>query len=52
MKQDIKRYIIRKYVLAKSALDAIRQDKGEPVHDVWVDTDYKLDNSIGFTDKK
>lgn len=30
------KYVMRKYVMASSAMDAIRQDKKTPVQDVWV----------------
>ena len=33
----MKRYIVRKYIYAKSAKDAINKDKTSPVDDVWVD---------------
>lgn len=47
------RYIIRKYVYATSAIGAIKLDKKCPVHDVWIDNDYKkedteLASAIGF----
>lgn len=43
------RYIIRKFVLAQSAEDAIRKEKKTPVHDVWFDIEYE-DNKelVGF----
>lgn len=34
-------YIIRKYVEAKNALEAIRKEKRLPVDDVFVDDDWK-----------
>lgn len=48
-----KRYVVRKYIIAKSAKDAIKKDKNADadVDDVWLDQDYKGDNVIGFTDK-
>lgn len=48
-------YIVRKYVMATSAADAIKQEPKAPVHDVWIDDDWKKaqyeDKSpaIGFT---
>jgi hypothetical protein len=53
-KDNTKMFILRKYVRAKSASDAIRKDKQTPVDDVWVDDDWKkqqnaLENAIGFT---
>jgi hypothetical protein len=51
-----KRFIIRKYVMAKSASDAINQDKKTQVDDVWVDEKWNDENIkksfIGFKDKK
>lgn len=55
MKSKADQYIIRKYVMAKSALGAIRQDKKTPVHDCWIDEDWKkqqnqqLESCIGFS---
>lgn len=51
--QKPKLYIIRKYIKATSAASAIRQDKKTPVHDVWVDEDWKtksLSHAIGFAE--
>jgi len=36
-KDKEKRYVVRKYIFAKSAIDAIKKDKDFPVDDVWVD---------------
>jgi len=47
-----KRFIIRKYIMAKSATDAIRKDKSAPVFDVWIDDDFKKDKEFGFVTKK
>ena len=44
-----KRFIVRKYIMAQSAADAIKKDKLAPVFDVWVDDDFKAKNEIGFT---
>jgi hypothetical protein len=48
-KNTDKRFIVRKYIMAQSAADAIKKEKIAPVFDVWVDDDYKKDNEIGFT---
>lgn len=41
-KKEVERlYIIRKYILASSAKDAISKDKNKDVDDVWVDEDWK-----------
>lgn len=37
--KDKQQYIIRKYIVATSAKDAIRRDKDSEVNDVWVDQD-------------
>jgi len=53
-------YIIRKYVLASSADEAIRLSKRKPVDDCWAEDDthkehlrelLKRENSLGFTSK-
>lgn len=49
-----KLFIVRKYIKAKSAADAIKKDRAHPVDDVWVDDEWKkgeankLSESIGF----
>lgn len=49
MKKKEKRYIIRKYIVAKSVHDAIRKEKKEPVDDCWLDDDWKREDTIrGF----
>ncbi|HRF70810.1 MAG TPA: hypothetical protein PKV66_05210 [Candidatus Pelethenecus sp.] len=40
-------YVIRKYILAGSALEAIKLDKKKPVDDVWLDEESKK-QFIGF----
>lgn len=53
-KDNLKLFVIKKYVMAKSASQAIRKDKTTPVDDVWVDDDWKkksaerLESAIGF----
>jgi hypothetical protein len=50
-----KLFIIRKYVMARSAVEAIKLDKSTPVDDVWIDDDWKnsqrqnLETAIGFS---
>lgn len=49
--KEQKRYIIRKYVMATSAQDAIKKEKKLQVDDIWVDQDYeqlKDKAKIGF----
>lgn len=50
-----KRFVIKKYIFAKSAIDAIKKDKRTPVDDVWVDEQWhkefgnrELSPAIGF----
>lgn len=49
-----KRYIIRKYVMAKSAEEALKKERKMIPDDVWIDEDWKKDNpknlesAIGF----
>lgn len=51
----LKRFIIKKYIMAKSAADAINKDKKADVEDVWVDDKWREmedevinKNEIGF----
>lgn len=37
---DQKLYIVRKYVMAGCVTDAIKNEKGTAVHDVWIDDDW------------
>lgn len=51
MKEKPKMYIIRKYIKAVSAIQAIKKDKDTPVHDVWIDDKWQeksLADAIGF----
>lgn len=49
-----KRYIVRKYILARSAQEALKKDKTTKPDDCWVDEDWKKENpnqlqsAIGF----
>jgi hypothetical protein len=53
--KEKKLFIVRKYIMAKSATEAIKMDKLTPVDDVWVDDEWKkgqearLESSMGFT---
>lgn len=53
-KQPLKRYIVRKYIMAKSAREALKKDRTHLPDDVWVDDEWKKENSrdlssaIGF----
>lgn len=49
-----KLFIVRKYIMAKDASEAIKLDKKHPVDDVWVEEDWKrnnLTNQIGYSKK-
>lgn len=50
-----KLYIVRKYIMARSAKDAILKDKKSDVDDVWLDEDFKkteIDKGcLGFNNK-
>jgi len=54
MKTSDKLFVIRKYIFAKSAIQAIRKDKTTPVDDCWIDEEFKKTNpgasAIGFID--
>lgn len=46
-----KLFVVRKYIYAKSAKDAIKLEKTKDVDDVWIDTDWQKNNlscAIGF----
>ena len=55
IKSEEKLYVVRKYIMATSAKQAILKDRTAPVEDVWVDTDWQkrqteiLTSAIGFT---
>lgn len=53
-KETNKLFIVKKYIMAKSATEAIRKDRYTKIDDVWVDEDWKkgranhLASAIGF----
>lgn len=52
-KIEPKLFVIRKYIWARDAKEAIKKDTGSPVDDVWVDDEWKRKMSdpkpaIGF----
>ena len=55
-KIEEKRYIIRKYVMAKSAHEALKKERRIRPDDCWVDEEWKKNNdknlisAIGFSD--
>lgn len=53
MKRNDKLFIVRKYVWAQSAQQAIKNERTKPVDDVWMDDDFKKNltnpaNAVGF----
>lgn len=49
----MQRFIVRKYIMAKDAKQAIKLDKTTPVQDVWIDDEWKklnddITRNIGF----
>jgi len=46
---NLKLFIIRKYILAKSAQDAIKKERFTQVDDVWVDDDWKKEQNDNLT---
>lgn len=53
-KEDQKLFVVRKYIWAKSAQEALDKDKKTPAQDVWIDEDWKKmsgdksANPVGF----
>jgi hypothetical protein len=41
-----KLFVVRKYIRAADAAQAIRKEKDTPVHDVWVDDEWKKGNAL------
>ena len=54
-KPQPKLFIVRKYVMARSALEAIRKSRHVPVDDCWIDDEWKkgqganLASAVGFS---
>lgn len=52
--KTMKLYVVRKYIRATSAAQAIRLDRERPVDDVWIDDEWKksgsseLASAVGF----
>lgn len=44
MKKPLKRFIVKKYIMANSAMEAIKKEKKHSPDDVWVDEDWKKNN--------
>lgn len=57
MKQPNKKFIIKKYVMAKSAVEALKKERHIVADDCWVDEEWRKQNeekvvSYGFKTKK
>jgi len=53
MKKTEKRYIIRKYILASSAEEALRREKRQKAGECWVDENWMRETVVrGFSDNK
>lgn len=54
MKPKLKLFVVRKYVMADSAAQALRKERNQKPDDCWLDEDYKknavqeLKPAIGF----
>ncbi len=54
MKKQDKRFIVRKYIIAKSAMEALKKEKRHLPDDCYIDDDWKkeagdqLESAIGF----
>lgn len=50
-----KLFVVRSYIMARNAAEALRKAKTAPIDEVWVDEEWKkgntpqLANAIGFT---
>ena len=40
-----KRFVVRKYIMADSAAEALKKDLKVRADDVWIDEDWKRDNN-------
>ena len=45
---EIKRFIVRKYVMARSAQEALRKERKLKPDDCWVDDEYKKEGGKSF----
>lgn len=55
MSATVKRFIVRKYIMAKNAHEALKKERRTRPDDCWIDDDWKKDHqeqlvsAIGFT---
>lgn len=43
-------YVVRKYVMAENAAQALRREPKQPVHDIFVDDDWRKNNTDRLAD--
>ncbi len=54
-KVPLKRFVVKKYIMAKSAQDALKKERRVRPDDVWVDDEWRKENpnvlvsAIGYT---
>ncbi len=54
MKHKQKMFIVKKYIMAKNAAEALRKERGQKADDCWVDEEWRKNNTdnlaaaIGF----
>ena len=57
LEQKYKLFVVRKWIKAKSAKEAIKKEKSHEVDDVWVDDDWRkaqsseTEGKLGFNKK-
>lgn len=49
-KEKDKMFIVKKYIKASSAAEAIRKDRTTPVSDVWIDDEWRKNNRDNLAD--
>lgn len=53
MNENEKRFVVKKFIMATSATDAINLDKKTPVDEVYLDPEWDKENvKIGFAERK
>lgn len=57
-KKNLKMYVVRKYIMASSAKEALKKEIRTPADDCWIDEEWKkggggtLESAIGFSVEK